>query len=541
MAERLHLKPKHRRILVALLRKHLPGVEVWAYGSRVSGKSHDGSDLDLVLRGPELAEIPSGQLGDFEEAVRESNIPFLLEARDWTRLPERFHREIERDYVVLVKEEDLPATIKTLGDYFTIQRGTTYKSRLLGQDGPVLLGLASIHRNGGFRSDSLRTYGGDCPDKLLVYPGQIYVSLKDVTQSADLLGATARLPADHPPGRLTQDTVRLDAKSYDVRLDYIHWLLRTSEYRGYCRAHATGTTNLGLPRDDFLAYPVPALNSMRCRIVDMLNTIDDKIELNRHTNETLEAMARALFKSWFVDFDPVRAKMAGRDPGLPRHLADLFPDRLVDSELGEIPEGWASYRLDEMAEHHTLSITPTKYLEEEFEHFSIPAYDSGRMPIIAKGESIKSNKTLVPLNAVLLSKLNPEIARVWIPGTSSGRTQICSTEFLAFTPRYPSNRSLLFVLFTDTNFRDILRSMVTGTSKSHQRVPPTALKRREVICGTPDIFSTFGELAAPTVDRTLENHNQIETLTQARDTLLPKLISGELRTNDISLSTEMAK
>ncbi len=103
MADRLHLKPKHREVLEALLREHLPGVEVWAYGSRVNGKSHDGSDLDLVLRGPGLQEIPIGQLGDFEEAVRESTIPFLVEARDWARLPERFHGEIERHHVVFVE------------------------------------------------------------------------------------------------------------------------------------------------------------------------------------------------------------------------------------------------------------------------------------------------------------------------------------------------------------------------------------------------------------------------------------------------------
>ena len=103
MADRLHLPPKHRRALEALLRQHLPGVEVWAYGSRVNGRSHDGSDLDLVLRGPGLKEVLTGQLGDFEEAVRESNIPFLVEARDWMRLPERFHCEIEREYVVLVE------------------------------------------------------------------------------------------------------------------------------------------------------------------------------------------------------------------------------------------------------------------------------------------------------------------------------------------------------------------------------------------------------------------------------------------------------
>ena len=103
MADRLHLLREHRRALEALLRKHLPDVEVWAYGSRVNGRSHEGSDLDLVLRGPGLKEIPTDQLGDFEEAVRESNIPFLVEVRDWTRLPERFHGEIERNYVILVE------------------------------------------------------------------------------------------------------------------------------------------------------------------------------------------------------------------------------------------------------------------------------------------------------------------------------------------------------------------------------------------------------------------------------------------------------
>ena len=105
MTDRLHLPPKHRRVLEALLRTHLPDVEVWAYGSRVNGRSHDGSDLDLVLRGPALKEIPADSLADFQEAVRESNIPFLIEAHDWARLPERFHREIERDHAVLTEKD----------------------------------------------------------------------------------------------------------------------------------------------------------------------------------------------------------------------------------------------------------------------------------------------------------------------------------------------------------------------------------------------------------------------------------------------------
>ena len=88
-------------MLMSLLREHLPNVEVWAYGSRVDGRSHDGSDLDLVLRGPGLNEIPFRKLMDFEEALQDSCIPIIVEARDWARLPERFHREIERQYVVV--------------------------------------------------------------------------------------------------------------------------------------------------------------------------------------------------------------------------------------------------------------------------------------------------------------------------------------------------------------------------------------------------------------------------------------------------------
>ncbi|MDE0198067.1 MAG: nucleotidyltransferase domain-containing protein [Caldilineaceae bacterium] len=102
MADRLHLKLRHRRMLEDILGAHVPDVEVWAYGSRISGHSHDGSDLDLVLRSPELKEIPLGQLVDLEEALRESTSPFLIEARDWARLPNSFHREITRDFVVLV-------------------------------------------------------------------------------------------------------------------------------------------------------------------------------------------------------------------------------------------------------------------------------------------------------------------------------------------------------------------------------------------------------------------------------------------------------
>ncbi len=107
MTERLDLPHRYRDQIEALLREHVPGVEVWAYGSRVNGRSHKGSDLDLVLRGPGLKQIPSSQLMDLTEALEESNVPILVQTHDWARLPERFHREIEREYVVLVGEQGM--------------------------------------------------------------------------------------------------------------------------------------------------------------------------------------------------------------------------------------------------------------------------------------------------------------------------------------------------------------------------------------------------------------------------------------------------
>lgn len=191
---------------------------------------------------------------------------------------------------------------RALGDYFTLQRGTTYKSALLDRPGPALLGLASIARNGGFRTDNLRTYGGDSPDKLLLRPDDLYVALKDVTQSADLLGAVSRVPKHIHLGRLTQDTVKLVFKSgKDNTRHFIYWLLRTPQYREYCRARAIGTTNLSLTREDFLSFPVPELTDERAAAVQVLEALEQKEELNRCKNQTLEDIAGVIFKSWFVD------------------------------------------------------------------------------------------------------------------------------------------------------------------------------------------------------------------------------------------------
>lgn len=379
------------------------------------------------------------------------------------------------------------------------------------------------------KADNLKTYGGPSDPKILVGPGDILVSLKDVTQAADLLGSVVTVPASIGQGRLTQDTVKLVFDDDFSERNYIYWLLRTPQARDHCRRHATGTTNLGLAREDFLAIEVPPLDEGRENLLQVLQALDDKIELNRRMNETLEAQARALFRDWFVDFGPVKAKMAGAPPYFAAELWSLFPDRLND--VG-VPEGWRTYRVDELADQHTKSLKPMDAASEVFEHFSLPAYDSGQHPVLEVGGGIKSNKTIVPNGAILLSKLNPEIPRVWWPQSKGAHRQIASTEFLAFTAKSGISPALLYSLFSDQTFRQRLEGMVTGTSKSHQRVSPPALRSLEALAGDAQVFTAFGQIVTSLMQKVLANRAENHTLAQTRDLLLPKLMSGEIRVRE---------
>ena len=264
-------------------------------------------------------------------------------------------------------------------------------------------------------------------------------------------------------------------------------------------------------------------------IAHVLGTLDDKIELNRRMNETLEKMARALFKSWFVDFDPVRAKMEGRDPALPKHIADLFPDRLVESALGEIPEGWQVKLFGDIINRLGGNINPLTCPDTVFSHFSIPAYDKGQLPKQELGTEIKSTKTRVPSGAILLSKLNPEIERVWLVDVMDDEAAICSTEFLVLQGRTPIQRSYIYCLACNSFFREQIKSLVTGTSKSHQRAPASAITKLEVVFPPGSIAQMFESRASELFNRGLSCRREIKTLSALRDALLPRLISGEIR------------
>ncbi|MCY4164599.1 MAG: restriction endonuclease subunit S [Gammaproteobacteria bacterium] len=319
---------------------------------------------------------------------------------------------------------------------------------------------------------------------------------------------------------------------------FLYWYLAQDRIVSHLHTiaeHSTSAYPSIRPADiGSLEVNLPPLPEQRA-IARVLGALDDKIELNRRMNETLEAMAQAIFKDWFVDFGPVRAKAEGRAPYLPPALWNLFPDTLDDEGK---PVGWTTYKLDDLASHYRATLSPSARPNRIYEHYSIPAYDAGNEPSIDLGSSIKSNKTIVPKGAILLSKINPENKRVWLPNPSEDAPQVASTEFLALKPLAPATRSVLYCLFKSLGFRTKMTALVTGTSRSHQRVPPKSLLVCDVLAANSKMLALFDEKVVPMMTRLLTNRRESRKLAQTRDILLPKLMSGEIHLRNAEKAVE---
>lgn len=331
---------------------------------------------------------------------------------------------------------------------------------------------------------------------------------------------------------VSQSQLKMSFDTEKVDPYYVYYFLRSP--LGQSRLLAN-TSQVGVPAIAQalttirqLQIPLPPRDS-QTEITATLRALDDRISLLRETNATLEAIAQALFKSWFVDFDPVRAKMEGRAPeGMDEATAALFPDSFEETELGVVPRGWKIGKLASLMRLHKGSVNPGALPHAEFQHFSLPAFDAGQMPIQELGGAIKSNKTSVPEDAVLVSKLNPHIPRVWLPSTV-GQNAVCSTEFLPFVPAGPSTTAFVYSLLAAPDFSKALSQLVTGTSNSHQRVKPNGVLSMPGVIPPVEVVASFDFAANGLLARLKANRQQAQTLSTLRDTLLPRLISGQLR------------
>jgi len=323
--------------------------------------------------------------------------------------------------------------------------------------------------------------------------------------------------------------LRVRFGAQDISPQFASYYLGHPNVRAWIVRHAQGATmpNLNTSILSSLPFVVPPLAEQRA-IAHILGTLDDKIELNRRTNETLESMARAIFKSWFVEFDPIRAKADGRDPGLPKHIADLFPDRFVDSELGEIPAGWKTAALSE-----AMEVNPRRSLKKG----EVASYlDMKNMPtqsaraVHVYDREFGSGVRFVD-NDTLVARITPCLENgktCFVDFLGKGNIGWGSTEYIVLRPKPQLPAEFAYFLARTERFRTYAISSMTGTS-GRQRVPAASLGQFMLAVPPTDVARVFGKMARTIMNTMKAKDEGSDTLAALREALLPRLISGELR------------
>ena len=476
-----------RKTVLSLLEKHLPNTTAWVYGSRAKWTARPQSDLDMVVFAtPEQ----NSRVFDLREAFEESNLPFRVDLFVWDDVPERFRKHIKQDYVVLAEKEELGLVgdgwkTMTLGEFAPFTYG---KGLPVGKRNP--LGTIPV-----FGSNGIVGYH----DSSLTEGPTIIIGRKG-TVGAVHYSPIPCWPIDTTFFITGNDSTLTRFKYYALSVLGLEHMNSDSAVPGLNRSDAHARTLL-LPEE-----------SEQRAIAHILGTLDDKIELNRRMNETLEEMARALFKSWFVDFDPVRAKMEGRDTGLPPDVADLFSDRLMESELGEIPEGWEVSTIGDVAN-----------------------VSSGKRPSVRC--PVASAEAAVPVwggNGPMAFTAEPLIE---YPILITGRVGTLGSVFRVTSPCWPSDNTLIIRASSNQCFEYLFFQVERIDFNSLNRgstqplLTQSDLKAQPIILPPLGILEQFNDFTMCLFDKCDRGKYESETLTALRDTLLPKLISGEMRVN----------
>ena len=490
MASSLHIEPRHRRIVEDLARRYLPGVEIWAYGSRVNGQSHDGSDLDLVLRGPDLAEIRASQLADFNDGLQDSTLPFLVEARDWVRLPERFHDEIERNYEVLVPAQLLWRD-STLGHCASLVRDNVSPSQCgdlpyigLEHIGQGTLSLIGTGRARDVESTKTEFHAGDILfGKLRPYFRKVVRPRFDGICSTDIWVIRPKAGVD---------------------AGFIFYLLASSSFVNSVSQGAEGTR---MPRAKWehasrFALHLPPVSEQRA-IARILGILDDKIELNRRMAKTLDEAVRALFKSWFTQ--------SSQD--LPAKVGSLAEYAWVN------PESWSMTHRPANVAYVDLSSAKWGRIEK------VEAYDWHDAPSRAR-RVLRPGDTIVGT----VRPGNGSFALIGKEGMTG------STGFAVLRPREGFDAQ--FVWCAATSAENIKRLAHLADGGAYPAVSPEAVAATPVILADASTRREFSRITAPLVVEYLSRGDESRTLADMRDALLPKLISGEIRVADAEEALE---
>lgn len=309
------------------------------------------------------------------------------------------------------------------------------------------------------------------------------------------------------PARVNQHVAIIRPNEDEVLSSYILFYLQMMKPY-LLQIAAGGATRNALTKGmiENLELEVPDILFQK-KIVSILDDIQEKIRENKEINKNLEQQAQAIFKAWFVDFEPFD---------------------------GEMPSDWVISRLGDIASIKTNSFSPVKNPDAQLEHYSIPAYDEQKYPVFESAAGVKSNKYILSKNSVMISKLNPDTKRVWRPMCLS-ELAVSSTEFIIFEAFNPAYRDFVFSIIDSAAFSDWMCAHTTGSTNSRQRTAPSATLEFQVALPDEKAITDFCAIVTPMYDTIASNICENQKLAQLRDSILPKLMSGELDVSDIDL------
>jgi type I restriction enzyme S subunit len=353
--------------------------------------------------------------------------------------------------------------------------------------------------------------------------------MTDLSKEGDTLGYSAIIPKID--GKILLHNQRIGSVIFkDEKLDkgFCHYLLRDRVYRQHILATCTGSTVKHTSPTKILdfRFALPEKSEQKA-IAQILGTLDEKIELNQRMNQTLEDIAKAIFKSWFVDFDPVRAKVEGRPTGLPDEISDLFPDELEESEIGEIPAGWKVSPLDSIGTFKN-GLALQKYP---------PLEGLERLPVVKiaqlrKGSTISDDTYAsgVPDGFVIddgdfvFSWSGTLMAKYWVGGRGALNQHLFKVE--------GQTQPLWMVAGWVAHFMPEFQSIAASKATTMGHIQREHLRQALCIIPPTDVVDASSAIMTPIVERCILAQQESKVLLELRDTLLPKLISGELRIPD---------
>lgn len=528
MKQPIDLRPDHAKIVHEIIARYLPaGVSVRVFGSRAKWTAKPHSDLDLALKGKE--PLPRSVLGDLTEAFSESDLPFRVDVVDWQTVTPSFQAVIDRDAIKLPWPTEHFASLLS-----EPVRNGIYKPKEFHGRGCKIVNMGELFAHSRMFDVPMKRVEltPKEQERFLLKSGDLLFARRSLT--AEGAGKCSIVLEVNEPTTFESSIIRARPDLTKANPLYLYYFF--SSQLGYQALDSIRrqVAVAGITGSDLANLPIPTPpESIQSKIADTLSLFDRQIELNRRMNETLERQAQAIFRDWFVDFGPVRRKAAGEtdavaimggltpDPVRAAQLAALFPDAFGDDGL---PVGWTERPLDSIAEFLNglaLQKHPAIPGEPDLPVIKIAELRNGLSDRTGRAARTLPAKYIIKDGDFIFSWSGSLMAKVWTYGEGALNQHL----FKVSSDAYPQWFYALWVEHHMPEFQLIAASKAT-TMGHIQRMH---LTNATTVCPPDPAIEAISAIMQPLWDRMIQNELENRTLTETRDYLLPRLMSGTVR------------